>query len=104
MGYIIFEIPANIVLSRSRPSLWLGTLVTAFGTVATCTALVSNYGELLTVRLFLGIAEAGFPPGVLYVLTLWYPPEELGRRNAIFLVAAPISNAVGAIIAYGACN
>ena len=101
VGYIFFEVPANYVLTLSRPSIWLGFLVAAFGAVAAATAAVTNYEGLLTLRIALGIAEAGFPPGVLYVLSQWYPPAELGTRNALFLVAGPLANAFGAVIAYG---
>ena len=101
VGYILFEVPANIVLKMWRPSLWLGLLVVLFGAVAAATAGVADYGGLLAVRVALGIAEAGFPPGVLYVLSMWYRPSELGARNALFLVAGPLANAAGAILAFG---
>ena len=101
MGYIACEVPANIVLKMWRPSLWLGLLVIAFGGVAAATAAVTSYASILVVRVALGVAEAGFPPGVLYVLSMWYRPSELGARNAIFLVAGPLANAAGAIFAYG---
>lgn len=101
MGYIACEVPANIVLKMWRPSLWLGLLVIAFGSVAAATAAVTSYASILIVRVALGVAEAGFPPGVLYVLSMWYRPSELGARNAIFLVAGPLANAAGALFAYG---
>ena len=101
VGYIACEVPANIVLKLWSPSLWLGLLVASFGVVAAATAGVVNYAGLLVVRIALGVAEAGFPPGVLYVLSMWYRPSELGARNAIFLVAGPLANAMGAILAYG---
>ena len=101
MGYIACEVPANIVLKMWRPSVWLGLLVMSFGAVAAATAAVANYASLLVVRVALGVAEAGFPPGVLYVLSMWYRPSELGARNAVFLVAGPLANAAGAIFAFG---
>jgi len=100
IGYILFEVPANLVLARVRPSLWLGALVAAFGTIAALSAFARNYTELVAARIFLGIAEAGFPPGALFFLSLFYRPEEHGTRNTLFLVAGPLSNAAGAIIAY----
>lgn len=101
VGYISCEVPANIILKQSRPSMWLGFLVIAFGSVAAATAAATDFNGLMILRTFLGIAEAGFPPGVLFVLSQWYMPEELGSRNAIFLVAGPLANAAGAIFAYG---
>jgi MFS family permease len=101
IGYIIFEVPSNIILKRSRPSLYLGLLVVLFGIVAMSTALSKDFNEIMVVRFFLGIAEAGFPPGVLFFLSYWYRKEELGQRNALFLVAGPLANAFGSIIAFG---
>ena len=100
IGYILFEVPANLVLARSRPSLWLGALVAAFGAIAALSALARSYAELVAARIFLGIAEAGFPPGALFYLSLFYRPEELGARNALFLVAGPLANAAGAVVAF----
>ena len=100
VGYMVCEVPANLVLKRTQPSLWLGLLVTAFGLVATATIYARNFTDLMLIRVFLGVAEAGFPPGCLYYLSFWYKEKELGQRNAIYLVAAPLASAFGAIIAY----
>jgi sugar phosphate permease len=90
VGYIACEVPANMVLKISRPSKWLGFLVMAFGMMAVATIFCKNFAELAAVRVFLGVAEAGFPPGCLYVLSMWYRKDELGRRNTLFLVAGPL--------------
>ena len=100
LGYILFEVPANIILKASPPGLWLGFLVASFGAIAASTAAAKGYASLVAIRIALGLAEAGFPPGVLYYISLWYHPDEIGQRNALFLVAGPLANALGAIIAY----
>eukprot|EP00047_Mylnosiga_fluctuans_P021006 m.99202 g.99202 ORF g.99202 m.99202 type:complete len:486 (-) comp8713_c0_seq2:1786-3243(-) len=101
IGYMIAEIPANLVLKRSRPSLWLGTLVILFGTVACVTVFVRNFTELTVLRFFLGLAEAGFPPGVLYYLNFWYCDRELASRLGIFLLMSSVANGVGSLLAFG---
>jgi ACS family tartrate transporter-like MFS transporter len=101
IGYLIFEVPANMILKKSRASLWLGLLVILFGIMAVLTVLAGNYTELMWLRFALGVAESGFAPGALYYLTFWYKSEELASRNGIFLLASSISSALGGILAYG---
>lgn len=70
--YCLFEIPSNLLLKRFRPSVWLPSIMVAWGTVMTLMGLVQSYHGLLIARLFLGITEAGLYPGVAYYLTMWY--------------------------------
>lgn len=68
MPYILLEIPSNIVLKRfSRPSLYMGILVTSWGVIMTLHGVVSNYAGILALRLLLGVFEAGFFPGAVYL-------------------------------------
>jgi len=69
--YCAFEIPSNLLLKRFRPSIWLPSIMVAWGSVMTLMGLVHNYHGLLIARLFLGVAEAGLYPGVAYYLTMW---------------------------------
>lgn len=67
--YIILEVPSNAVLKRfKRPSTYLGTLVVAWGIVMTCTGVVKNFAGLVATRVLLGITEAGFFPGAVYLI------------------------------------
>ena len=68
--YAAFEIPSNLLLKRFRPSIWLPSIMVAWGTVMTLMGLVQNYHGLLIARIFLGVAEAGLYPGTAYYLTM----------------------------------
>jgi MFS family permease len=70
--YILLEVPSNIILKKfKRPSTYLGILVVSWGIVMTGTGLVKNYAGLMVTRVLLGIAEAGFFPGAVYLITRW---------------------------------
>lgn len=98
--YCLFEIPSNLLLKRFRPSIWLPSIVVAWGTVMTLMGLVQNYHGLLIARLFLGVAEAGLYPGVAYYLTMWYCTEELAFRQGLFFSAASVAGAFSGLLAY----
>ncbi|KAL3487683.1 major facilitator superfamily domain-containing protein [Aspergillus germanicus] len=100
--YVLLEVPSNILLKRfSRPSVYLGTLIVSWGTIMTLTGVVQNFGGLLTMRLLLGIFEAGFFPGSVYLCSLWYMPRELGTRVASFFCASALSGAFSGLLAAG---
>lgn len=75
--YCLFEVPSNLLLKRFRPSIWLPSIMVAWGTVMTLMGIVQSYHGLLICRLFLGVAEAGLYPGVAYYLTMWYCTREI---------------------------
>ncbi|CCF36649.1 hypothetical protein CH063_01541 [Colletotrichum higginsianum] len=99
--YIIFEIPSNIVLKKVRPSLWLSFLVLSWGTVMTLMGVVKNFQGMAICRVFLGLCEAGFFPGAVYIVTTWYPRHELQQRLAIFYTASAFSGALSGLLAFG---
>ncbi|KGQ12572.1 putative transporter [Beauveria bassiana D1-5] len=110
-GYLLCEVPSNMLLSRSRPSVFLPTTMLVWGALSACMAASRSYGALLGFRFVLGCVESGFFPGVLYVLSCWYTKAELGKRFAVFYTAAVSSGAVGGILAgtitanlHGACG
>lgn len=98
--YSAFEIPSNLLLKRFRPSIWLPSIMVAWGTVMTLMGLVRNYHGLLVARSFLGVAEAGLYPGVAYYLTMWYCTEELAFRQGLFFSAASVAGAFSGLLAY----
>ncbi|KAH9832213.1 major facilitator superfamily domain-containing protein [Rhodofomes roseus] len=100
LGYVLFEIPSNIVLKRLTPRLWLPTLMVVWGIVSTLMGLVHNYAGLLAVRFFLGATEAGLFPGVVYYLSCWYKRKEQHFRISIFFSAASLAGAFGGALAY----
>ncbi|KAK7409275.1 hypothetical protein QQX98_008515 [Neonectria punicea] len=98
-GYLICEVPSNMILSRSRPSIFLPTIMLIWGALSALMAISKTYGALLGFRFVLGCIEAGFFPGVLYLLSCWYTRAELGKRFAIFYTAAVLSGAFGGLLA-----
>lgn len=77
-GYLICEVPSNMILSRSRPSIFLPGIMLVWGALSALMAISKTYGALLGFRFILGCIEAGFFPGVLYLLSCWYTKAELG--------------------------
>ncbi|KAJ0118222.1 nicotinamide mononucleotide permease [Diaporthe amygdali] len=83
--YILFMLPSNILLKRfRRPSLYIGTLISVWGAVMTCTGLVNTFSQLVAVRSLLGLFEAGFFPGAVYICSRWYMPRDLASRVSYF--------------------
>lgn len=77
-GYLICEIPSNMILSRSRPSIFLPSIMLVWGCLSAIMSVSNTYGAMLAFRFILGCIEAGFFPGVLYLLSCWYTTAELG--------------------------
>jgi MFS family permease len=98
-SYLLFEVPSNMILSRSPPSIFLPTIMLVWGALSAAMAAAHSYGALLGFRFVLGCIESGFFPGVLYLLSCWYTKAELGKRFAIFYTAAVLSGAFGGILA-----
>ncbi|KAJ1908687.1 hypothetical protein IWQ60_011583 [Tieghemiomyces parasiticus] len=101
LGYVLLEVPSNLMIKRVRPSLWLAIIIATWGTLSMCMAANSGVASLLTIRILLGMAEAGFFPGVVFFFTFWYNNVEIATRVAIFYSAASIAGAVGGLLAYG---
>ncbi|WVQ83899.1 hypothetical protein IAT38_006043 [Cryptococcus sp. DSM 104549] len=99
--YVIFEFPSNIALKYFTPSKWIARIMVTWGIVTICSAAVSTYGGLIACRIFLGICEAGFFPGVMMYLCFWYKPSERGTRMAIFSASIAVAGAFGGLIATG---
>ncbi|KAL2181153.1 major facilitator superfamily domain-containing protein [Thermothelomyces heterothallicus CBS 202.75] len=98
--YAAFEVPSNLMLKRVRPSIWLPTIMVAWGVVMTLMGIVRNYAGLLSARIFLGVTEAGLFPGVAYYLTNWYKREEIQLRQAMFFSAASVAGAFSGLLAF----
>ena len=98
--YCVFEVPSNLLLKRLRPSVWLPSIMVAWGTVMTLMGIVQGYHGLFVARLFLGITEAGLYPGVAYYITMWYCREEAQFRQALFFSAASVAGAFSGLLAY----
>ncbi len=96
VGYILFEVPSNLILKRVGARVWIARIMVSWGVLSACTLLVTTPAQFYVLRLLLGIAEAGFLPGVLYYLTLWFPTHRRGRMIALFMIGLPLSSVIGA--------
>ncbi|KAH9896304.1 major facilitator superfamily domain-containing protein [Xylariomycetidae sp. FL2044] len=99
--YVAAEIPSNLAMKRFRPSIWIPSLMVAWGVCCTLMGTVTNYAGLLACRMALGIAEGGLFPGINYYITLWYKRQECGFRMALFFSAATAAGAFGGLLARG---
>jgi len=99
--YAAFEVPSNLLLKRLRPSVWLPSIMVAWGIVMTLMGIVQNYHGLLIARIFLGVTEAGLFPGVAYYITMWYCRHEAQFRQALFFSAASVAGAFSGLLAFG---
>jgi MFS transporter, ACS family, tartrate transporter len=98
IGYLFFEVPSNLALHKFGARRWIARIMFSWGIVAAAMAFVPNAGTLYALRILLGIAEAGFFPGMILYLTFWFPRRERTRFTAMFLAAIPLSSAIGAPI------
>ncbi|KAG4412405.1 hypothetical protein IFR04_014447, partial [Cadophora malorum] len=101
IGYVLFEIPCNIILKRTTPRFWLPTLMLAWGIVATLLGVTQNFAGFVVARFFLGVTESGLFPGVVFYLSMWYKRTETHYRVALFFSAASLAGAFGGILAFG---
>src|SRR3546814_6873272 len=90
LGYCIFEIPSNLILERVRPRLWFARIIGAWGLVTLALGFAWTPTSFYVLRFLLGVAEAGFFPGVLYLLPLWFPQAERARAIGLFLIASAL--------------
>lgn len=98
LGYIAFEVPSNVMLERFGARLWIARIMISWGVLSAAMAFVQGPNSFYTVRLLLGIAEAGFFPGIIFYLTCWFPPQHRARIIALFMIALPLSSVIGAPI------
>src|ERR1700744_1767751 len=99
VGYVIFEAPSNMILVRSRPSRYLPAIMIVWGGFTCCMAAIQSYHHLIILRIFVGVLESGFAPGILLIISSWYKPEEQSKRFAVFISAAILSGAFGGLLA-----
>lgn len=96
LGYFAFEIPSNLILQKVGARRWIARIMVTWGLLSMGMALVQGPYSFYAIRFLLGLAEAGFVPGVVYYMNQWYTKREIGRATAIFFAFGPIANAVGA--------
>ena len=80
-GYLLCEVPSNMILSRTKPSWFLPGIMIVWGALSAAMSAAKTYGAMLAFRFIVGCIESGFFPGVLYLLSCWYTSAELGARD-----------------------
>jgi ACS family tartrate transporter-like MFS transporter len=96
LGYCLFEIPSNLILERVGARIWIARIMIGWGLVSMAMMFVVGQWSFYAMRVLLGIAEAGFFPGMVLYLTYWVPAAERAKTGALFMTAAPVAVLVGA--------
>jgi Sugar phosphate permease len=95
LGYFMFEVPSNLILARVGARRWIARIMITWGLLSAGTAFVTGPTSFIAIRFLLGVAEAGFFPGIILYLTYWFPAGERARVMSLFLTAIPISGLIG---------
>jgi ACS family tartrate transporter-like MFS transporter len=98
IGYFLFEVPSNLILYRVGVRVWIARVMVTWGIVSACSAFVTGPHSFYALRFLLGVAEAGFFPGIILYLGLWFPERYRAIAAAAFMAAAPLSTAIGSPI------
>jgi D-galactonate transporter len=95
IGYFFFEVPSNIILHRIGARKWIARIMISWGIISAATMFVTTAGMFYFMRFLLGIAEAGFFPGIILYITYWYPSYWRGRMVALLIAANPVAGLIG---------
>jgi ACS family tartrate transporter-like MFS transporter len=98
LGYFIFEVPSNVLLSKVGARIWIARILITWGIIAAGTAFIVGPISFYSIRFALGIAEAGFFPGIILYLTWWFPSYYRSRIVGVFMAAIPLSNILGSLV------
>ena len=96
IAYFIFEVPSNLFLERFGARKWIARIMFTWGILSGAMAFIGSETSFYVVRVLLGFAEAGFFPGIIFFLTLWFPAKERARIIGLFMAAIPLSSVIGA--------
>jgi len=95
IGYFFFEVPSNVLLKKFGARMWIARIMISWGIISACMIFVKGEWSFYGLRFLLGLAEAGFFPGVIFYLTLWYPSKLRSTRTAWFVAAIAVSGVIG---------
>ena len=101
IAYAMFGVPSNMALDRVGPRRWIATLMVVWGALSTSMLLVETSTGFYVLRFLLGVAEAGFFPGILVYLNRWYPARRRAQITALFAIAVPMAGVVGGPLSGG---
>jgi D-galactonate transporter len=104
IAYFFFEVPSNLALDKIGARIWIARIMFTWGLIAGAEAFVQGPTSVYAVRVLLGVAEAGFFPGIIFFLTLWFPSVYRARIIGLFMFAIPISTVIGAPISGALLN
>jgi MFS family permease len=95
IGYFFFEVPSNVLLKKFGARTWIARIMISWGIISACMIFVKGAWSFYGLRFLLGLAEAGFFPGIIFYLTLWYPSKLRSTRTAWFVAAIAVSGVIG---------
>ncbi len=95
IGYFIFEVPSNIILHKIGARVWIGRIMITWGILSAAMMYVTTPMSFYVMRFLLGIAEAGFFPGIILYLTYWYPSQRRGHMTTVFMTGIPMAGVIG---------
>ena len=95
IGYFVFEIPSNLILERVGPRFWIARIMLTWGVISSAMMFVRGEAGFYALRFLLGVAEAGFFPGMVLYLTYWFPAAERARAVALFMTATAMAGVIG---------
>ena len=101
IAYALFGVPSNMALDRVGPRRWIATLMIVWGALSTGMLWVESASGFYVLRFLLGVAEAGFFPGILVYLNRWYPARRRGQITALFAIAVPMAGVIGGPLSGG---
>ncbi|MFM0653571.1 MFS transporter [Paraburkholderia sediminicola] len=101
VGYLIFEVPSNVILVRVGARRWIARIMITWGIASAATMFVRTETEFYVLRFALGVLEAGFVPGVLYFFMQWFPAKQRGRIHSFFFGASALSGIIGGPLSGG---
>ena len=96
VGYVLFEVPSNLALAKFGARRWIARIMFTWGLMSCAMAFIQGTTSFYVVRFLLGAAEAGFFPGIILYLTLWFPAAQRSKFISLFMIAVPLSSVVGA--------
>ena len=98
IAYFFFEVPSNLALNKFGARVWISRIMVTWGVISGAQAFVTGEVSFYVIRLLLGIAEAGFFPGIIFYMTLWFPAAYRARIIGLFMFAIPVSTVIGSPI------
>ncbi|KXS22532.1 MFS general substrate transporter [Gonapodya prolifera JEL478] len=104
VGYVVLEVPSNLLITRFNPSRWIARVMTSWGVLVACMGAVRNFTGLVVVRTLVGCMEAGFSPGTALYLSFWYKKYEVSSRWAYMFGGASVVSSFGGVIAFVVAN